>query len=685
MLDLARLTPAPQQPRTWDVHVEADHRPAQRLRVPAELALASPSVVRAEDSLYRMRPYLTDEGGLSVQVTPLAVHAEVLRVRVARDEIEIDGVLVGSAAETLKGAELVARRRRDGETVRCAAMVAGDRYAARLALGELVTGGVETDVWDLQLDFGGEVAPARLGAHLDDVPNKKDVMIYPPRSIGEEGAEQELRPYFTVENNLSISSRPVRPRADSSAAGPADPAAAQPRLRARARRRAALLLAAAVQRSAALALGALLGRGRGRARAVRNSPHARRKVHVLLMHAYGMGGTIRTSLNLVEYLAEGHDVELISVLRRREEPFFAFPPGVTVTTLDDRRKTVTRKRLHGLLRRLLSRSPSLLVHPEDYAFATCNLWTDLLMARKIRSLGPGVLITTRPAFNLLAVKLAPPGLVTLGQEHMNFNAHRPGLATEIRRQYSRLNALAVLTEDDLRDYGELLATAGTRVARIPNALPRLSGQASPLQGKIVLAAGRLTPQKGFDLLIAAFAEVVRERPDWTLRIYGGGPKRRRLRQLIFEHELYNNVFLMGATEHLGEEMSKASLFALSSRYEGFGMVIVEAMSKGLPVVSFDCPRGPGEIVTHGRDGVLVPNGDVPAFADALLALIADDDRRRRYGAAAVEKAQTYDIAAIGPQWEALIEEVSPVSPAAGGGTRAARLGSPPGGYVRGAR
>jgi glycosyltransferase involved in cell wall biosynthesis len=366
-------------------------------------------------------------------------------------------------------------------------------------------------------------------------------------------------------------------------------------------------------------------------------------VRFLLAHAWGLGGTIRTTLTMSAHLAEHRDVEVVSVYRMRDEPMFAFAPGLRVRALHDRRRD-------GLLARL----PSLLIHPEDYAYPWCSLQTDLALLRWLRSLRADVLVTTRPAFNLLAARLAPRGVVRVGQEHVHLAAHRPRLAADIRRHYRRLDALTVLTTHDERDYRALLAGAPTRVARIPN--PLLPGEPAPadLAATTVLAAGRLNRQKGFDLLIAAFAIVAPAAPGWRLRIYGSGSERDRLQAQIDAAGLGEHVALMGRSQELGAAMAEASIFTLSSRFEGFGMVLPEAMSHGLPVISFDCPHGPHDILRGGRDGILVPPEDVGALAAALLELISDPDRRRALAEAARRRSRDFDVATIGPDFQGLL-------------------------------
>jgi glycosyltransferase involved in cell wall biosynthesis len=578
------------------------------------------AIVVGPDGPLRARPMRAAGGRLAVALEPPAPHAEARRVRVEDGALLVEGEVErradADAVEAPAHARLVARRRRDGAEVAVPADLRNGRFGARLELARLASEGV----WDMWL---GE---RRIGAHLDGLPGKKNVVVLPSHRAG----GLELRPYYTVEDNLSIR---------VAGAGGKPPAAATvPGAESR-RRRLLGRVAVAVHR-AALALAAALP-------APRAVPAPEPgKVRILLLHAYGLGGTVRIGFDLAAGLAGSHEVELISLIRRRRAPFFPFPEGVAVSVVDDQRAR----------RGLLDRLPSVLIHPDDYAYPYASLRTDIALLRRLRALRGGTLITTRPAFNLLAARVAGPGVATIGQEYMHFHSHRPRLAQDIGRSYGRLDALTSLTAADERDYERALP--GLRVRRMPNAVPRLGGEIARLDAKVVAAAGRLETQKGFDLLIAAWERVAASHPDWQLRIYGSGPRRDELRAMIVERGLYDRVLLMGRTRHMGEAMAAASLFVLSSRFEGFGMVIVEAMSKGLPVVSFDCPRGPGEILRHRVDGILVPDGDVEALADGILELIDDEPRRRRYGVAAAENARSYAVGPVAERWEELLHELA---------------------------
>jgi glycosyltransferase involved in cell wall biosynthesis len=394
---------------------------------------------------------------------------------------------------------------------------------------------------------------------------------------------------------------------------------------------------------------ALLRYVRGRPRAA-----AEPRVLILLTSAWGMGGTIRAAINLAGYLAPRYDVELLSVLRRRESPFFPVDPDVKLTALTDLRPGAMPWGLRRL-QRLLRGVPSVLMDPRDRGFRLWNLWVDIMVAHKLRR-QTGFLIGTRPGLNLLAADLSPPGLITVGLEQMNLPAHRRPMRRQMKRLYPRLDALVVLTAEDEERYADMLA-GPVRVARIPNTVYGLDGRTARLDARTILAAGRLTRQKGFKLLIRAFADVSADHPEWRLRICGGGPLERRLQAQIERLGLADVVTLAGPAEHLGDEMANASIFALSSRVEGFPLVLIEAMSRGMAVVAFDCPTGPRDVIQDHRNGILVPPRDTAALAAALREMIEDPELRRRCGAAAVATGRQYGIDAIGPRWDALLEEL----------------------------
>ncbi len=376
-----------------------------------------------------------------------------------------------------------------------------------------------------------------------------------------------------------------------------------------------------------------------------------RRLIIVLWTAWNMGGTIRAAFNLAEYMkARGWEVEIISGYRDRDRPFFgSFPEGVRVVDLDDRRKG-------GLLRKLLRKRPSHLMPLTDRAATTFNLWTDIQLVRRLRGRG-GILVGTRPGVNLMLARLQAPGLKTIGLEQMNLGKHGRKLRKSMRAHYPKLDALVVLTEQDREAYRKLL-DGGVPLHRIPNTVRPLPGAKADLAAKTVYAAGRNRKQKGFDLLIPAWAETARTNPDWTLRLRGRGHLESRFRGLIEQHGLQDSVTIEGPAEDIGADMAQASVFVLSSRFEGFPLILLEAMSKGMGIVSFDCPTGPADIVDDHRNGLLVPHEDVEGLARAIRELVEDEELRRRTAAAAIETAQNYTIEAIGPQWEELLGNLS---------------------------
>ncbi|MCI6523262.1 MAG: glycosyltransferase family 4 protein [Parabacteroides sp.] len=219
------------------------------------------------------------------------------------------------------------------------------------------------------------------------------------------------------------------------------------------------------------------------------------------------------------------------------------------------------------------------------------------------------------------------------------------------RQYDRI---IVLTYEDKESHWK----GYKNVSVIPNPISFSDIAANnTLEGKKVIAIGRLSALKNFSSLIRSYRIVAQKHPDWILEIYGDGEQKYNLLQLIEQFDLRKQVYLRGFTSEVQRELLNASCFVLSSDFEGLPLVMLEAMSCGLPVVSYACPCGPKDIISEGVDGFLVPVNDEQGLADRICRLIENEEMRKAMGKAARLKAEQYRIEKIIPMWMDLFNQL----------------------------
>ncbi len=286
-----------------------------------------------------------------------------------------------------------------------------------------------------------------------------------------------------------------------------------------------------------------------------------------------------------------------------------------------------------------------------------KLFTDYLMV-----IHPDITVSTvRREINF--INDIPDGSKKIGEIHFNRTNYREfkkqwlpdfinGFVTKLwinslLKQLKRLDCFVVLSEEDYKNWPEL-----KNKIVIPNSISYFPDFQSTCENKQAIAVGRYTYQKGFDLLLHAWRIVFEKHPDWRLDIYGGG-EREEYERLGKELGVSKVVSFHPAVNDIYERYRKSSIFSFSSRYEGFGLVLAEAMSTGVPAVSFACPCGPSDIIHNGIDGILVENGNIQALADGICLLIENEDLRKRLGDNARKNIQRYSQIEVMKLWDNL--------------------------------
>lgn len=361
----------------------------------------------------------------------------------------------------------------------------------------------------------------------------------------------------------------------------------------------------------------------------------------LVISWLGRGGAERVMTMLASAWAEqGKQVTLLT-LYHPHEPAYAIHPSVQVRHLD-----------------VLGPSGSF-VHA-----VVQNVRRIRALRRAIRESQPDIVVSFIDAANVITV-LATRGLhiPTVICEHID-----PELC-DIGRIWNRLrrvvypfsDALVCLTSSTLSRFQVMMKVKGRVIPDLIAAPPpepdARKNKEQRKSGGLIVGMGRLVPQKGFDLLLNAFAGIASRHPDWKVQILGAGPQRQELEQLADALKLSGSVRFVGEVSDPFRVLRSADLFVFPSRFEGFGLALCEAMACGLPVISFDCPSGPGDIIRNGVDGVLVPAGDIDKLADAMDRLMNNAVLRQQLACRAPDVLVRFSREKTLALWQQLLDDL----------------------------
>lgn len=356
------------------------------------------------------------------------------------------------------------------------------------------------------------------------------------------------------------------------------------------------------------------------------------------IHALNLSGGIERVLTTkANYLADvlGYEVHIITARQKGRKEFFKLSDNIIRHDLNVNDRIFVRKykkRLDSLLGK---------IRP-DITITVCDNGIYALTGCKNGGIKIGEFHFSHEKF------LMKYGSNAIGRLYAMLRTKR------LENAVKKLDRFVVLTKADKEDWEKVRPD----VEQIYNPLSFISKDVSPLSRKRCIAVGRLESQKNFKDIITAWKIVEERHPDWILDIYGKGSLKEALQGQIEDLGLKDKVILEGSTDNVLKELLDSSCLVMSSRFEGFPMILLEALTAGLPIVSYDCPKGPSEIVTIGANGYLAKVGDTATLAQGICSVISNEELRKRFGAESKSRSENFTLDKTMEKWNSLFKESS---------------------------
>ena len=379
----------------------------------------------------------------------------------------------------------------------------------------------------------------------------------------------------------------------------------------------------------------------------------KKKIAILSLHL-GYGGVEKAITSLANSLSKTnkYEIEIVSIYKLYEKPVFDINENIRVTYLLPSRLNPNRKEWKEALHNLK------LIKLGKESLKSLKI---LYKRRKemidyIKNTKADVIISTRVFLNELLSEYGRDETLKIGWEH-NHHHNDMKYATDVIRSVKNLDYFVLVSKDLKKFYKKKLANSKCHTIYIPNALENIPKTKSPLTSEHLISVGRLSPEKGYLDLLKIYLDLKNKKCKWHLDIVGDGSERRKLEKFIKDNNLEADVTLHGFknSKEIEKLMHKASIYVMTSYTESFGIVLLEAMSNGLPCIAFDSAEGAKEVITSGRDGYLIKHRNFNAMEKKILDLTKDINIRKELGKNGRRKVKEYLSDNICTYWEKIIE------------------------------